>query len=273
MRIARRRIALVLLALVLATLFLRLGFWQLERMGQRLALNELRQTRLASPALALPSSLPELAVAVFPQPGAGPTDPATADSLLWRRIVADGVYDFSNEMVLRGRSFGGVPGVDVLTPLVFAKDGPGGEPVAILVKRGWLPAVDALRPDLEAGRPPETAGDGSARVKGVALPGTPATGSVPAAVSIQIGGIQRLALRSIDLEAVAGRLPYRLLPFYLLGTEPGVTGAELRPPEMPELQPGPHLSYAIQWFSFAAISILGTGLFLRRSGRDGPAAT
>jgi len=280
MRIARSKIALVLLALLLAALFTRLGFWQLDRMGQRQSLNELRRTRLASPALVLPSALPEIGVTASPSaasPSAASRSPAqgdpagSTDSLLWRRVVADGVYDFGNEMVLRGRSFGGTPGVDVLTPLVFT----GNRPVAILVKRGWLPAVDALRPDLETGRPPGTpAPPGTAyqapagpltRVAGVALPGTPATGSVPGAVPVEIGGTRRTALRSMDLEAASGQLPYPLLPFYLLGTEPGATGAELRPPEVPELEPGPHLSYAIQWFSFAAISIFGTGIVLRRT--------
>jgi cytochrome oxidase assembly protein ShyY1 len=33
---------------------------------------------------------------------------------------------------------------------------------------------------------------------------------------------------------------------------------------VPPLDEGPHKSYAVQWFSFAAISIVGTVLYLRR---------
>ena len=40
-----------------------------------------------------------------------------------------------------------------------------------------------------------------------------------------------------------------------------------RLPEEPPLPPftnGPHFSYAVQWFSFAAIAIVGYGVVLRR---------
>ena len=256
--------ALVVLAVILALLFARLGLWQLDRSGERQALNELSRTRLAMPAVVLPAELNEIVAAATPE---------SSDSLLWRRFVAHGVYDFANEMVLRGRSFGGTPGVDVLTPLVLV----GEEPVALLVKRGWLPAADALRPDLAGGRPPGTleatnlsgalpAGP-LTRVEGIVLPGTEGVGSAPVAAQYEISGRERTALRSLDLVVAAAELPYRLLPFYLLGTEPGADGVDLRPPAVPDLEPGPHLSYAIQWFSFAAISILGTAVFVLRSGK------
>jgi cytochrome oxidase assembly protein ShyY1 len=35
----------------------------------------------------------------------------------------------------------------------------------------------------------------------------------------------------------------------------------------PELSEGPHLSYAIQWFSFAAIAVVGAVVLLRRERR------
>ena len=43
--------------------------------------------------------------------------------------------------------------------------------------------------------------------------------------------------------------------------------AEETPPRVEPrgLDEGPHKSYAIQWFSFAAISIIGLIIFLRRS--------
>jgi len=36
----------------------------------------------------------------------------------------------------------------------------------------------------------------------------------------------------------------------------------------PELGDGPHLSYAIQWFAFAGIVILGMGALIRKQARD-----
>ncbi len=39
--------------------------------------------------------------------------------------------------------------------------------------------------------------------------------------------------------------------------------------EPPSRDPGPHLSYAVQWFSFAAIFLLGwIALLVRRGGGD-----
>jgi surfeit locus 1 family protein len=37
----------------------------------------------------------------------------------------------------------------------------------------------------------------------------------------------------------------------------------------PELTNGPHLSYAIQWFSFAAIVLIGSFTLFRRTVRRG----
>ena len=40
--------------------------------------------------------------------------------------------------------------------------------------------------------------------------------------------------------------------------------------EMPALDDGPHRGYAIQWFSFAAIAIVGALAVVRRERRDRP---
>lgn len=43
------------------------------------------------------------------------------------------------------------------------------------------------------------------------------------------------------------------------------------PPGPPELDPGPHLSYAVQWFSFAAIALIGwLVLLVQRARRPSP---
>jgi cytochrome oxidase assembly protein ShyY1 len=36
----------------------------------------------------------------------------------------------------------------------------------------------------------------------------------------------------------------------------------------PELSDGPHLSYAVQWFAFAATALLGFGAYLRSRRRS-----
>jgi cytochrome oxidase assembly protein ShyY1 len=36
---------------------------------------------------------------------------------------------------------------------------------------------------------------------------------------------------------------------------------------LPELSEGPHLSYAIQWFSFAVVALVGSAILVRRDRR------
>jgi len=40
------------------------------------------------------------------------------------------------------------------------------------------------------------------------------------------------------------------------------------PSPLPELSEGPHLSYAIQWFTFAVIAVAGFVVLALREGRD-----
>jgi cytochrome oxidase assembly protein ShyY1 len=37
---------------------------------------------------------------------------------------------------------------------------------------------------------------------------------------------------------------------------------------VPELDEGPHLSYTVQWFSFALIILVGTFILLRKQARE-----
>ena len=40
------------------------------------------------------------------------------------------------------------------------------------------------------------------------------------------------------------------------------------PEPPPELTDGPHLDYALQWFAFATIAVVGYAVLLRREVRD-----
>ncbi len=148
-----------------------------------------------------------------------------ADSARQRRVVAQGVYDFAAERTWPGRSFQGTPGVALLTPLRLA-DGS-----AVLVDRGWAPSPDAFHVDHTLYREPDTA-----TVTGIALIPPRGRGDV----------------------AVAGFRPFVIQ----LETPDPAAGLPRRWPP-PALDDGPHLSYAIQWFSFAAIVLVGTATLLR----------
>jgi cytochrome oxidase assembly protein ShyY1 len=55
-------------------------------------------------------------------------------------------------------------------------------------------------------------------------------------------------------------LPYPVSRLYLVATEQDTTrpvGQRVARLRLPALDEGPHLSYALQWFAFAAIALIG----------------
>jgi surfeit locus 1 family protein len=230
-----RRLTLLALALV-AAVFVRLGFWQLGRLEERRAVN-----RAAAAARAEPPR--ELVV------GAD----RSAGGLNERWIQTTGQFDHAHEVVLRGQTFQGTPGVLVVTPLMLA----GGDS-AVLVLRGFVPSADAVRAEIDSLREP-----GQVRVRGLAT-------------SIASGGGQPLehgghtTWARLDLEALRARLPYPVLPV-LLRQSPD-SGLPARPRRLlpPELSEGPHLSYAIQWFAFAVMTVAFGVLVVRKRGPISP---
>lgn len=159
-----------------------------------------------------------------------------ADSLDRRRIVARGVFDYDHERVWPARSFDGTPGVALVTPLRL---GPG---IAVYVDRGWVPSPDAFTVDQAAYREGDT---------------------------VEVAGVAFVAPRGrADVDPQLAGLPYDLLPVVVQQERPEAAGGGL-PRRWPtvRLDNGPHLFYAIQWFSFAAIALVGTALLLRKSPR------
>ena len=56
----------------------------------------------------------------------------------------------------------------------------------------------------------------------------------------------------------------------LTGSDPAESGGLPEPIAEPSLDEGPHLSYAVQWFLFSAIAVVGWVLAVRRSRRVRP---
>jgi surfeit locus 1 family protein len=231
---ARRR---TLLALVLvAFVFARLGFWQLGRLQERRAANRAAAEARAEPPREL---------------GLGAD--WTAEELNQRQVEASGEFDHAHQIVIRGQAFQGTPGVLVVTPLRLA-----GTDSAVLVLRGFVPSADAVRADIDAlGEP------GQVRVRGLATP-------------IANGGGQpfehdgRTTWARLDLAALRARLPYPVLPVLLRQTPDSGLPQQPRRLPAPELSEGPHLSYAIQWFAFAVMTVAFGVLVVRKGGRASP---
>jgi cytochrome oxidase assembly protein ShyY1 len=237
---SRSSVALALVAVALAALFVRLGIWQLSRNAERRALNASIVRAERDPARPLERLAP---------PG-GDADP---EELAFRRVDATGRYLVRDQVELYGRTVAGRPGDELLTPLLLA-DGR-----AVLVNRGWVPGPED--PPVGQATPPS----GSVTVRGVLLPAEAST--EPAGR----GGEHVGVLTRIDITRIDAGLPYDLLPVSLLleAQRPAQHGALPARAPLPRPDAGPFLSYAIQWFCFATIALVGYPiLVLRRSKRD-----
>lgn len=226
-----------LLVFAVTALCIRLGFWQLDRLAERRAHNAEFSARLDAPAVVL--------------------DHALEDTTGWtyRRVMLSGTWEEEGLILYAGRNLGGVPGVHVLTPLRVASNG-----ARILVNRGWMPAPDGAHPDLSQAVEP-----GTVTVTGivVAFPGgrsPPAGDRRPPDTT----GFRQIWF-SVDADAIRRQYAYPLGAIAVqLVPEQTAPRLPARLPE-PVLGAGPHRGYAIQWFSFAAIALIGWAAMVAKS--------
>ena len=216
--------------MVLGVLFVRLGLWQLDRRGERRAINDRVHAQLSR----TPVSLIDLG--------------ADTDAV-GRRATLTGTPDFAHEIIVAGRSRNGSPGVHILTPFRLP-----GRDTAVLVNRGWVYSPDAASVDLDRWREPRSGFSGFTQRLPEAGPG----GS----------SANRRTVRQLTHAGVQRHLPYPVKALYLVAQD-SVSGdgtpVRLEPPVLSD---GPHLSYAIQWFAFAAIALIGAGAVVWRARRD-----
>jgi cytochrome oxidase assembly protein ShyY1 len=231
-----RWIALGLFAIVMTSLCVRLGFWQLDRLHGRRYYNALFAQGMAM----TPEPVEHLVDA----------NAGTGSSLLYRQAEATGTYDPAHEVILYGRSHNEEPGNHVLTPLVL----PDGR--AVLVDRGWVP-YEMNTPPVSGAPPP----GGTVTITGLLAPSEPGGSPQTQATT---------TFTVVDLAQIGRQLPYTLLPDYLQlqHQSPVQSGSLPIPPPPPTLDEGPHKGYALQWFSFGSIAGFGFLLLVVREVRD-----
>lgn len=234
-RVAR---TVVLLASLLGALgTARLGFWQLDRAGAKLALQAEIAGRSEQPVL------PAAALA---------RDAATAAAQHYRRIELRGRWLPRHTVYLDNRQMNARPGFFVVTPLLLA---PGD---AVLVQRGWLPRDAADRTRLA----PVSSAQGEVKVSGRVAP-------APSRL-FELGADDHGVIRqNLDLASFAREIGLALRPLSVqqldgLGDGVGKTAGGagdglLRQWPAPVLDVAKHHGYAFQWF---ALSALITGLYV-----------
>jgi cytochrome oxidase assembly protein ShyY1 len=245
-RFARRPLWIASHVLVGAIVVLMIwaGFWQLRRFGERRDLNRLYEER---------QSAAVTDVAGVVDPAIGFDDPAI-DGAVFRRVTAEGIYA-GDEVLVRNRTQGGRPGVWILTPLEL------GDGTALMVNRGFLPGSGVPEVPDEAAPP---AGDvtvtgllQATQERGRFGPTDPADGELDA--------VSRVDLRRLQEQIVADLYPAWLILEDQTPPQAGAVPIPISPPE--PFSETRHLSYAVQWFAFTIIALIGYPMILRRQAR------
>ncbi len=231
----KRWIALLLLVVVLGVAFVNLGEWQLQRLDER---RDKNATVVAHEG-----------AGVLPYGQVFTREIVEADQ--WQQVTVTGVFDTdpSHQLVVRYRSNGGATGWEIVVPL-RASDGR-----TVLIDRGFVERRPGTDFPASAGAPPA----GQVTVVGyVRRNENGGEATIPAQGTIRL-------INSDDIGRAFGE---SLVNGYIGVTEMTPAQSGYAPVAPPSLDEGPHLSYALQWFSFTLIAATGLVVFIRNDIRD-----
>ncbi|GAA1136502.1 SURF1 family cytochrome oxidase biogenesis protein [Microbacterium aurantiacum] len=229
------------LAVLFAIACVWLSNWQFSRNDDRAAQLALVEQNYDADPVALEEVIPD-------GDGLSPADE-------WRPVVLRGEYLAAEQITVRNRPHGGTSAFEVLAPFRLS-DGR-----VVIVDRGWVPPAEegtgpAVVPDPPVGestvivrlRPEE-----AAPTSGRSAP----EGQVPTINVDLIGGELSPATADALIGGVYG---------ILVSETPAVADTPASLPS-PSQDPGPHLSYAIQWILFALMGFIFIGYVIRTERR------
>lgn len=166
----------------------------------------------------------------------------------YRAVKVRGHYEIDHTLVVRNRPFSGNAGFEVIVPLRM-NDGR-----RIVIDRGWIPVGKSA--STPSSVPPAPAGEVTviARLKQFepTLGRTAPKGQLPtiewAAIAAQAGGekLVNTAYGLVETETPTPATAPHALP-------------------KPDIDEGPHLSYALQWIGFGIMAFLGLFWAIRRT--------
>ena len=231
----------IALAVVFAIACAFLSNWQFTR-------NQERSGQLALVAEnydAVPVPLAELL------PAGGDFSPGDE----WHPVTLTGTYLTDEQLLVRNRPHGGTSAFEVLVP--FRLD----DGRVLLVDRGWVPpGQDQPVPDAIPAPP-----SGEATVVVRLRPGEPLPSSGRSAPEGQVPTIN-LGLIADTISPTA-REAFERSAYGVMVSEDAAPATAPSALEAPSEDPGPHLSYAIQWILFAVMGFVFIGYVIRTERR------
>ena len=215
-------------------LTIALGNWQTRRAEEKLALGRMLDDEARGPALQVPS------------------ERADETGFDRRRVAARGTFLTRDTFFLDNKVVRGAVGYEVLTPLQPERGG-----TAVLVNRGWIPGGDRSK------MPEVPTPDGVQAIEGIAV--VPGKRFLELAPEANAGSLRE----NLVLSREETRLGLRLQPFVIEQTSEARDGL-VRAWERPDTGAERHRSYALQWYSFAALAaVLYVVLGFKRAGPAG----
>jgi surfeit locus 1 family protein len=199
-------------------LTIALGGWQTRRAEEKLEAGRRVDEAARGPVLSVPASRADVA------------------SFERRRVVARGTFIARDTFFLDNKIMHGVAGYQILTPLRPERGG-----VHVLVNRGWIGAGDRSR------LPIVFTPEGPQAIEGEAV--------VPSSRFLELAPEQGTGplRQNLVLAREEKRLGLVMQPFVIQQTSDARDGL-VREWERPDTGVDRHRSYALQWYSFAALA-------------------
>jgi len=226
-----------LIVIVGIGLTIRLGIWQLDRHSQRQETVSHIQAVQAMPVLDLNQSLL----------------PPDLTSMEYRQVTVSGEFDFEHQVALRNQVVSGLwgndPGFALITPLIMANGR------AVLVQRGWVPLeFNTPLAWRQFDEPGKVSLEGIIRLsleKGE-------TGKALLDPTLSPGETSLDFWNYVNIARLQKQTPYQILNVYIQQS-PGADSQSLPylAIDQPDLDPGDHISFALQWFFYTGVLLIG----------------
>ena len=226
-----------LAAAVLVPIFLAAGQWQWNKANAKAELQQRLEAGGVAPSLRLPATLVD------------------AQELRFRKIVAHGHYEPQHQILIDNRTYHGQGGYHIVTPLRLE-----GSETRVLINRGWIPALAEHRYVPVLATP-----EGRVELSGTAI--VPGTRFFSLAADNGDGTSQWQGVwQNLDLERYRKAVGFAVQPVVIQLDPESTAGGFVREWPRPDERIQTNLSYAIQWWTFAATTVVLWFVFnIRRS--------
>lgn len=206
-------------------LFVNLGQWQQGKAERKQAAQALLQTQLQHGPISLPNTLI--------------TD---AETLRYAPVIVRGEFETAHQFLVDNRIYNDVAGYHVVTPLRIS-----GSDIRVLVNRGWIPA-----PADHSDVPRFDTPSGTVELTGTAvIPGNRFLVLSNAAPATQ-AWVQ--VVQNLDLPAFLAKAPWPTQPL-VIELDANAPAGFVRDWPRPDERWEKHMSYALQWYGFAATAV------------------